>query len=162
MLSQTVGFVDKFVLLHQWHHFVVQKIAIVVVFMTLFYGLGAAILTAQWAIVNRSASLEAFLGAFVVAGILALLFLLGMKKTVPTLDSTTVVLSMLLATYQALLWLSFNYGSKVVQAIVNLNVPIILILDKFFDSEKKQPVEVWIAAISQALLGIFIASRKTE
>jgi hypothetical protein len=90
----------------------------------------AAVLTAFWAIQNRTLPVRAALYAFVLVGTLAGLALATLPPdnkqftVAPVLRATVTI-----ALYQTALFAAFSTGSKLTQAVVNLNVAVIVVID---------------------------------
>ena len=90
----------------------------------------AAVLTAFWAIQNRTVPLRGVLFAFVLVGCLAAAALAVLPSSNEPLAVDVVVrAAVLLAAYQTALFAAFSGGSKFTQAVVNLNIVVIIILD---------------------------------
>lgn len=93
----------------------------------------AAVLTALWAIQNRTLPFRAVLAAFVIVGAAAAMYLAA-TTTTDKFDgeySLQQVLkaAILLAAYQLALFAAFSTGAPLTQAAVNTNVAVIFLID---------------------------------
>ena len=89
----------------------------------------AAVLTALWAIQNRTMPFKAVVAAFVLVGAAAAVYLVASPKEENITVGMVLRAALLLASYQLALFAAFQMGAKLTQAAVNLNVVVILVVD---------------------------------
>ena len=126
------------------------------------FGILAALLTAAWAIHGRTSSSETVAAAFAIVGSAAFVCLATWsvhQKSAAYINvawSEAIFLAVLLATYQGCLWAAFQFGSPVVQAIVNCNVIIIVFFDAAYSSKVFNTTLIVAAAVVQAAAGALL------
>ena len=122
------------------------------------YGVFSAGLTALWAIRCRTALFSNVLEAFALTGVFAFAVLIttGVKTPPFSFDQESLILFLILTSYQTSLYLAFKEGSSLMQAMVNLNVIFIVLHDYFWSPSKFYLPTLSAAAIIQVTASLFI------
>jgi hypothetical protein len=139
---------------------VLNKFINLILAIIMFYSaVYATVLTAFWAVQNRTLPLRGILYAFVLVGALAALVLLLLPDKNSIAVVQVVQASGLLAAYQAALFFAFSEGPQYVQAVVNLNIVVIIIIDAVRTEVIPSPVVV--AASVMQVAGAFLVQTHT-